>query len=123
PAIAGRTRPRGCCASAQSSASPAPGCRLVERPARFTERRACSALREGSESRIHARRAMDQNATQNLPEGVTQECQSPSGSADVPGLPDGYQAQLAPDGSGTEIIPPAPAGQKDDIRVLTVWCL
>jgi hypothetical protein len=66
---------------------------------------------------------MHSNTPQDLPESVTQEWQSPSGTAAIPGLPDGYQAQMTPDGSGTEIVPPLPPGQKQDVAVLTVWCL
>jgi hypothetical protein len=64
---------------------------------------------------------MDPNVAQEALSGTTQAWQSPD-AATAPGLPAGYQTKVRPDGS-KEVVPPPPAGQKDDIRHLTVWCL
>jgi hypothetical protein len=61
--------------------------------------------------------------------GPDQAVSSPQvqpGSADgsfPPGLPGGYQAQISRDGTGTEIVPPAPRGQPGNIGFMALWCL
>jgi hypothetical protein len=60
------------------------------------------------------------------PDQLVSSAQVQPASADgsvPPGLPDGYQAQLALDGSGTEVVLPAPRRQKENLRFLALWCV